>query len=158
MRSTRLKLRPDWTLVLVAGLALACGSDPPADQSAPAPTAPAPAAETREEPTRALEPGDAAAGALTYRNLCASCHGESGCGDGPLASTLDPKPARHCDGERMNGVEDDYLVEIITRGGYALDKSQMMAAWGGTLSPQQIQDVVAFIRTLADPPYAAPGS
>ena len=132
-----------------------------ADRNAPdppAPAAPAPTAETREEPTRALEPGDSAAGALTYQNLCASCHGETGCGDGPLASTLDPKPARHCDGARMNGIEDDYLVEIITRGGYALGKSPMMAAWEGNLTPQQIQDVVAYIRTLADPPYAAPGS
>lgn len=158
MRSTRLKLRPDWTLVLVAGLALACGSDPPAEEPAPEAATPAPTVEIAEEAALPLGPGDAEAGAYTYKTFCASCHGETGCGDGPLASTLDPKPARHCDGERMNGIEDEYLVEIITRGGYALDKSPMMAAWGGNLSPQEIQDVVAFIRTLADPPYADPGS
>ena len=29
-----------------------------------------------------------------------------------------------------------------------------MAPWGGMLSDAQIWDVVAFVRSLADPPYA----
>jgi hypothetical protein len=32
----------------------------------------------------------------------------------------------------------------------------MMAAWEATLSAQEIADVVAHVRTLADPPYVAP--
>jgi mono/diheme cytochrome c family protein len=28
-----------------------------------------------------------------------------------------------------------------------------MAPWGSALSDQQIENVIAFIRTLADPPY-----
>jgi len=32
-------------------------------------------------------------------------------------------------------------------------KSSMMAPLGGSLSDQQIRNVIAFIRSLADPPY-----
>ena len=32
----------------------------------------------------------------------------------------------------------------------------LMAAWGGSLTDAQIRDVIAFIRTLADPPYSPP--
>jgi high-affinity iron transporter len=101
----------------------------------------------------ALKPGDAAAGAEPYALFCASCHGDDGCGDGPLASTLDPKPAAHCDGNVMNPLEDSYLVQVITEGGPSVGKSSMMAPWGGSLDEQQILDVVAFIRSLADPAY-----
>jgi mono/diheme cytochrome c family protein len=32
----------------------------------------------------------------------------------------------------------------------------MMAPWGGALSDEQIRDVVAFVRTLANPAYTGP--
>ena len=155
MRGAGLMGVAGWLWLWVAAATLACGSEERPPQSpqtvaeAPVAEAPAPAA---------VGPGDAAAGANDYAMFCASCHGEGGCGDGPLAQTLDPKPARHCDGDVMNGLEDRYLVDVITRGGPPLGKSPLMAAWGGTLSPQQIQDLVAYIRTLADPPYEPSGT
>ena len=42
---------------------------------------------------------------------------------------------------------------MISEGGAAVGKSPLMAPWGGTLNDEQIEDVVAFIRSLADPPY-----
>ena len=143
--------------------ALACGSGDEGGSSAPPPEptpAPEPAPAPEPEPTPELEPaaepsdvtpgvGNAQAGAEPYATFCASCHGDDGCGDGPLASTLDPKPAKHCDGEVMGALDDAYLVQVITEGGPAVGKSSMMAPWGGSLSEQQILDVVAFIRTLA---------
>jgi mono/diheme cytochrome c family protein len=118
----------------------------PAQPAAPAEPAPAPAA-----PAAA---GVAAQGAPHYALYCASCHGEKGCGDGPLSATLDPKPAKHCDGNYMNALSDDYLFKVIKLGGAAVDKSPLMAPWGGTLTDAQIRDVVAFVRSLASPPYA----
>ena len=142
-------------VVLGAAVALtiaACGGgdEAPAEKPTQAATpAPAPA------PKRpvALQPGDATAGGEQYALFCASCHGDDGCGDGPLAGTLDPKPARHCDGHVMNALDDAYLTQVITEGGPAVGKSPMMAPWGPSLSEQQIVDIVAFIRSLADPPY-----
>jgi mono/diheme cytochrome c family protein len=58
----------------------------------------------------------------------------------------------------MNALSDDYLFEVIVKGGAAVGKSPLMAPWGGTLSDDGVRDVIAFIRTLADPPYAPPSS
>ena len=118
------------------------------------PVEPAPDAEFQPGATpSAPAAADPAKGAVTYATYCASCHGEKGCGDGPLSATLNPKPARHCDGNVMNGLKDDYLFKVVKEGGQSVGKSPLMAPWGGTLNDAQIHDVVAFVRTLADPPY-----
>jgi cytochrome c553 len=93
-------------------------------------------------------------GQQDYVLFCASCHGEEGNGDGPLAGSLDPKPARHSDGEYMNRLSDEYMFKVIQQGGSAVGKSPMMAGWGGTLSDDQIHGLVAFMRSLAEPPYS----
>jgi protein SCO1/2 len=93
--------------------------------------------------------GAAGEGRQDYVLYCASCHGEFGDGDGPLAASLDPRPARHSDAEYMTGLSDEYLLRVIEQGGAAVGKSPLMAAWGGTLSEAQIENLVAFIRTLA---------
>ena len=43
---------------------------------------------------------------------------------------------------------DDYLADVIAEGGAAAGKSAFMPSWKNTLTPQDIADVVAFIRTL----------
>ena len=72
-----------------------------------------------------------------------------------MAVTLDPRPARHSDAEYMAGLSDADLFRVIQEGGAAMGKSPLMAAWGGTLSEDQIRSLVAFIRTLAEPSPAA---
>ena len=137
----------------------------PPKPALPAPAAPAPPA-AAPAPNAAsgaaagvpasLGSGDPAKGAPQYAALCASCHGPKGCGDGPLSQTLNPKPAKHCDGNLMNPLTDAFLFKTIKEGGAAVGKSPLMAPWGGTLSDAQIVDVVAYVRTLADPPYKKP--
>jgi len=142
-------------------LLVACGgeeSKPPAvvPSAAPAATAPAPAAAapTPAAPiAAAATPPDAAKGATLYAANCASCHGPRGDGDGPVAAALVPKPAKHHDGVYMNALTNEHLFKVIKEGGPAVGKSPMMAPWGGVLSDAQIWDVVAFVRSLADPPY-----
>lgn len=131
---------------------------PPQPAPAPAPPRPdipAPPPDAAPPPTGAVPVprGDATAGRPVYIQYCASCHGETGAGDGPVAVTLDPKPAHHNDGDYMNPLTDAYLFKVIQQGGQAVGKSPMMAPWGGTLSDEQIRNVIAFIRSLADPPY-----
>jgi len=97
---------------------------------------------------------DLAQGESIYTRNCGSCHGPRGDGDGPLGAALVPQPAKHSDGSYMNALSNDHLFKVIEQGGGAVGKSPMMAPWGMTLSDNQIHSVVAFIRTLADPPYA----
>jgi mono/diheme cytochrome c family protein len=56
----------------------------------------------------------------------------------------------------MNALSNEHLFKVIKEGGQAVGKSPLMAPWGGTLTDAQIWDVVAFVRSLAKPPY--PGS
>jgi mono/diheme cytochrome c family protein len=97
--------------------------------------------------------GDPVPGQVDYQLFCASCHGTTGDGDGPVAQALDPKPARHSDGTYMNALSHDDLFQIIKFGGQSVGKSPLMAPWGAALSDQQIENVIAFVRTLANPPY-----
>jgi cytochrome c oxidase cbb3-type subunit 3 len=156
-------------VLALAALAVLAACGDPGDGGVAQPT-PAPAAESAEAPaaekkSSLLGPevvqaavgshlkGDPFRGAAHYGVLCASCHGEKGCGDGPLAASLRTKPANHCDGVVMNELEDEYLFRIIKEGGAAVNKSPLMAPWGGTLDDAQIRDVVAYVRSLANPPY-----
>ena len=43
-------------------------------------------------PIAARAAGDAAKGKILFETNCASCHGTSGKGDGPVGAALDPKP------------------------------------------------------------------
>ena len=150
-------------LALALGM-LACGSGdeapapapelvaPPAATVAPPAAEPTPAAGA--SPPAATAAADPARGAAQYQMLCASCHGARGAGDGPAGQALTPRPARHDDGSYMNALSNQHLFRVIKEGGAAVGKSPMMAPWGGALSDDQIRDLVAFIRTLATPPYS----
>jgi mono/diheme cytochrome c family protein len=126
---------------------------PPPDKAPappPAPPAPVKAPDVPPAENAAVE-ADAKAGKADYHIYCATCHGETGAGDGPVAQALNPKPARHTDGAYMNPLTDDYLFKVIKFGGASVGKSPMMAPLG--LSDQQIYNVIAFMRSLAEPPY-----
>ena len=101
----------------------------------------------------AVQAQDAAAGKEIYEQYCALCHGPEGKGDGSLSANLDPKPRNHTDGAYMNTLTDAHLLKVVGEGGAAAGLSPIMPAWKDILAAQQIQDVVAFVRTLADPPY-----
>jgi cytochrome c oxidase cbb3-type subunit 3 len=100
--------------------------------------------------------GDPKAGRELYNKWCSSCHGVAGKGDGPVSAGLPVRPGNHADGTRMNILTDTYLFTIVKQGGPAVQKSQMMPPWGTQLKDQQIWDVIAYMRSLALPPYKAP--
>ena len=100
--------------------------------------------------------GDAKAGKAKYDSLCGGCHGTTGKGDGPAAAALKPKPQDHTNGKYMNGLTDKALFDIIKAGGAGVKKSPLMPAWGNTLKDNDIWNLVAYIRSLAQPPYKPP--
>lgn len=96
------------------------------------------------QPRRWVQADTDVGGAL-YEQSCASCHGKSGEGaEGPALSN----PVL------LRSATDSYLVETIRRG----RRGTSMAAFGSaspahaTLSSQEIEAIVAFIRTWEDQP------
>lgn len=86
---------------------------------------------------------DAEAGKVTFKKRCVVCHGNSGAGDGVMGKMLKPPPPSFADASRMAGQSDEALTKIITSG------KDKMPAYEGKLSASEIQDVLAYIRTLA---------
>jgi mono/diheme cytochrome c family protein len=96
--------------------------------------------------TFAQEPAD---GKRMYQAYCSGCHGLSGKGDGPAAKTLPVKPADHTRIE-MNQYTDQYLIEIISKGGASVGRSPQMPAWGAVLKEPQVKEIVAYVRALSN--------
>jgi len=122
----------------------------PLDPSTEVPPAEAPVA---------MAPGDEEAGAALYARHCVACHGQTGQGDGWNAPNLPVTPTAHGDDELMGLRADDTLYDAIAGGGYVLDRSPLMPAFGQMLTPPQIRALVAHIRTLCacEEPAWAPG-
>jgi mono/diheme cytochrome c family protein len=91
---------------------------------------------------------DAEQGKKLYGQFCASCHGQSGKGDGAAAAALNPKPRDHTDKEYMSKMSDADMLNVIKNGGASIGRSPLMPPWGASLKDEQIQDIVAYIRTL----------
>jgi cytochrome c553 len=90
-------------------------------------------------------------GAETFAANCARCHGKEGKGDGPdLVKLQSPvSPDDWTDKQSNQELTDSFIAAMITKGGKANGKSHIMPAFGDKLKPEQIQDLLAFIRSLA---------
>lgn len=89
--------------------------------------------------------GDAASGAKVYKRYCRGCHGKDGRGG---AHTFMPHIHNLTKKGYIDLKPDEVLAAIILEGGEPYGMSSYMPAWQGTLSDQQIDDVISFIRTL----------
>jgi mono/diheme cytochrome c family protein len=89
-------------------------------------------------------------GAKIFAANCARCHGQGGKGDGPdlvkLQSAVSPDD--WTDKESNQELTDSFIIAMITKGGKANGKSRIMPAFGDKLNMQQVQDLLAFIRSL----------
>lgn len=89
--------------------------------------------------------GDEARGQVLFKRNCAGCHGQDGRGGAhtfmPHVDTLTKKGY-------IDELPDEHLAFIIAEGGQAVGKSSYMPAWKSKLSDKDINDIVAFIRTL----------
>lgn len=80
--------------------------------------------------------GNADAGKTVWMNQCAKCHGGNGQGIGIMGTPALVNP------EWQARMTDAQIVTVIQTG------KKKMPAFGQQLSQQEINDVVAFIRTL----------
>jgi mono/diheme cytochrome c family protein len=94
-------------------------------------------------------------GKAVYDQHCVACHGAEGKADGRDAATLPVKPPPFTDGRLMNPLPDEFLFSVISKGAGAVGLAPQMPAFQPPLSDRQIRDVIAYIRTMATPPYVA---
>ena len=105
-------------------------------------------------PIAAHAAGDAAKGKVLFETNCASCHGTSGKGDGPVGAALQPPPRDFTKAEfkfdaNKDGKpgEDADLLLVITNGAATYGGSPLMAPWGH-LAEQDRIDLIAYVRTF----------
>lgn len=84
-------------------------------------------------------------GRLTFKNRCALCHGPDGEGNGKMARIIKDPPPFNLTYSMM---PDEYLFDMITKGGQGMQRSPRMPPFGGDLSENEINSVVKHIKTL----------
>ncbi len=91
----------------------------------------------------AVAAGDAVKGKVIYDKSCAVCHGAQGRGDAPTGKVLVPPAADFTSGKSRKKSDSELLA--IIRDGKA---GTAMTPWKGTLSEQDMQDVLAYVLSL----------
>ncbi len=87
-------------------------------------------------------------GKQLYEIYCTSCHGLTGDGWGINAEHMQTEPADHTENGEMDKRSDDELFKAIKYGGKSLSKSVLMPKWEGNMTDEQINLLVAYIRSL----------
>jgi len=104
---------------------------------------------TKPAKAKKAESADLVKGKKVFEMYCVSCHGAKGVGDGVAAAALNPKPRNFTDSAYMAAKTDEQLKKVIVEGGAANGLSPMMAPWGGTLKPDEITNVLGYVRQFA---------
>jgi len=88
-----------------------------------------------------------------FNQYCASCHGESGKGDGPGGANLSIKPQDLTLGAVMNPLTDEFLHRIISDGPQSVGLSSLMPPFKPQLGDKQIEEIIQYVRTMAEPAF-----
>ena len=100
-------------------------------------------------PALVLGQGDQAKGKGLFTQHCGGYHGPTGKGDGVAAAALNPKPSDLTNKAYMAGLKDQYLFDLIQKGGPAVGRTPLMPPLGSKLKDGEIRDVIAYLRSLA---------
>jgi len=98
---------------------------------------------------RLFDQAGQADGQRVFQTRCFVCHGRNGKGDGPSAAGLAEKPQDLTDANWQRSASDDRIRSVIQGGGPAIGKTGAMPP-NPDLTQEQIQGLVAFVRSLAD--------
>ena len=106
-----------------------------------------PVAGQKPAPAAMASPESLTNGAALFKRQCVMCHGATGQGDGPAAKNLKGKLPSLADKATMSKLTDAEIHEAITNG----KKTEIgnMPALGKRLKPEEITDIVNYVRTLA---------
>src|SRR5437867_963834 len=88
--------------------------------------------------------GDAHKGQALYASRCAFCHGVSGRGDGPAGAALKPSPTNFTSPDFWKNTKPETIKASVENG----KPNTAMIGFKATLSPEQIDDLLAYLQTL----------
>lgn len=99
--------------------------------------------------TPLTQAADLAKGKTLYTQRCATCHGEKGAGDGPIALSLPPeqKPRNLQEGKNKFATDDDKFRELMKKGGAAVGLNMLMPAQSD-LSADDVDSLILFVHSL----------
>ena len=93
-----------------------------------------------------------------YQARCATCHGQTGEGDGPASRGLQPIPRNLRTAAWQDAVSDAHLRTTILSGGAAVGRSSRMPPQPDLAShPQALERLVQHLRSLREAP-SKPGA
>jgi mono/diheme cytochrome c family protein len=117
----------------------------PAEEKPAAEAKPSSDAAKQASPTNPtkVSPTSLSSGKKKYGQDCAMCHGKEGAGDGDLAEDMHLKLRDFRDAATLKDVSDGDIYTIINNG-----KGKMMGE-EGRLKPDEIWDIVNFVRSLS---------
>ncbi len=88
--------------------------------------------------------GNLIRGRALYGANCASCHGESGKGDGLRAADLQQKPIDFTDPQVMGAITPQKFERSVVQGLPNIPEH----TFGHLLRPEEVRDVTTFVRSL----------
>jgi mono/diheme cytochrome c family protein len=85
-------------------------------------------------------------GKRLFAHYCATCHGESGHGDGQNSYNLDPKPPDFEASLPKN--PSSYWRAIVEGGTASVGRSPLCPPWGRSLSSESVDHLVSYLEVL----------
>ncbi len=95
-------------------------------------------------------------GRRIFYQHCVWCHADSTPAGPSNRSNVTPEPPLMNDSAVLTKESDASLHKVIALGGSGVGKSAMMPPYGETLSQEEIDDVIAYIRVIAAPEAPKP--
>lgn len=96
-------------------------------------------------------------GATLYRAWCGSCHGEAGDGTSKATVRLEVPAANLAQCATSTAEPEERWVAIVRDGGASVGLSIDMPAFGDAATPEQLQALVRYVRSLCREPGWPPG-
>lgn len=142
-----MRLHAPLTAPLAMALLLGCGGGGPDEGGQPEAGVrePADTAAASDPPDTATPAPAGVSGGAVYAANCATCHGESGTGDGPAAVGLEPPPADMTDSQWTTGDGSLAAIRNTVANG---SPGTAMIAWKGTLTDAEIEAVSRHVQAL----------
>jgi mono/diheme cytochrome c family protein len=88
-------------------------------------------------------------GQTLYAQRCATCHGDKGAGDGPIALSLpaEQKPRNLQEGKYKFATDDNKFRELMKKGGAAVGLNMLMPAQSD-LKEDDVDSLLLFVHSL----------
>ena len=84
-----------------------------------------------------------------FSQLCSVCHGNDGQGEKTFISQIGKKMPDFTDSDWQTSKTNEWIRDVITKGGGAMQLNIAMPSWKEILTKNEIDDLVSYIRSMA---------